>query len=169
MPEIAEDLYQEVSVKRLSVVSALCSAFVLSAAPAQAAPQRPNVNLGAVVESVLDLLQPQGNSEAEPPEPDQPDQLGELERELENLLRVESTAYCLTGTMASGKKVYEGAAAMNGVPLGTKYQIINGPEAGKIYTIEDRISHSSEFDIAYPGDCDAAIEYGRRTIKIERV
>lgn len=160
-------------MKRLSLVSALCSAFVLSAAPAQAAsPQSPNVNLGAVVDSVLHLLKAHGEPEAEPPEPNQPeqlDQLGELERELENLLRVESTAYCLTGTMASGKQVYEGAAAMNGVPLGSKYQIVNGPEAGKIYTIEDRISHSSEFDIAYPGDCDAAIEYGRRIIKIEPV
>lgn len=162
-------------MKRLSLVSALCSAFVLSAAPAQAAsPQSPNVNLGAVVETVLNLLEPHGDDdpEAEPPEPnqtDQLDQLGELERELENLLRVESTAYCLTGTMASGKQVYEGAAAMNGVPLGSKYRIVNGPEAGKIYTIEDRISHSSEFDIAYPGDCEAAIEYGRRIIKIEPV
>lgn len=163
-------------MKRLSVVSALCSAFVLSAAPAQAAaPPTPKVNLGAVVDSVLHLVQSHGGGgdpEAEPPEPnqsDQPDELGQLERELENLLRVESTAYCLTGTMASGKEVYEGAAAMNGVPLGSKYQILNGPEAGNVYTIEDRISHSSEFDIAYPGDCDAAIEYGRRTIKIEPV
>ncbi len=152
-------------MKRLSLVSALCSAFVLSAAPAQAAPQSPKVNLGAVVGSVLNLLQPHSDAdpEAKPPEPNQ------LEQELKKLLRVESTAYCLTGTMASGKAVYEGAAAMNGVPLGTKYQVVSGPEAGKIYTIEDRIGHSSDFDIAYPGDCDAAIEYGRRTIRIEPV
>ncbi len=154
-------------MKRLSLVSALCSAFVLSAAPAAqaASPQGPNVNLGAVVDSVLNLLEPHsdGEPDAEPREPNQ------LERELEKLLRVESTAYCLTGTMASGKAVYDGAAAMNGVPLGTKYQVVNGPEAGKIFTIEDRIGHSSDFDIAYPGDCDAAIEYGRRVINIEPV
>lgn len=154
-------------MKRLSLVSALCSAFVLSAAPAQAAsPQGLNVNLGAVVDSVLNVLQPQGDGDSPDAEPREPNQ---LERELEKLLRVESTAYCLTGTMASGKAVYDGAAAMNGVPLGTKYQVVNGPEAGKIFTIEDRIGHSSDFDIAYPGDCDAAIEYGRRIINIEPV
>lgn len=81
---------------------------------------------------------------------------------------MDSTAYCLTGIMASGQPVYEGAAAMNDVPLGTQYRVIDGPRAGEVFTIEDRIGHSSEFDIAYPGDCDAAIRYGRRTINIAR-
>ncbi|MBW3591580.1 MAG: hypothetical protein KY393_07025 [Actinobacteria bacterium] len=82
---------------------------------------------------------------------------------------VHSTAYCLTGTMASGKRVYEGAAAMNGVPLGSRYRVLSGPAAGRSFTIEDRIGSGSQFDIAYPGNCGAARQYGRRTISVERM
>jgi hypothetical protein len=82
---------------------------------------------------------------------------------------VSSTAYCLTGTMASGRRVYWGAAAMNGTPLGSRYQVLNGPRAGETLTVEDRIGHGSAFDIAYPGDCGGARSYGRRTIAIRRV
>ncbi|MEX2588034.1 MAG: hypothetical protein WD602_08600 [Actinomycetota bacterium] len=150
-------------MKRLSLVSALCSAFVL-AAPAQAASaQTPNLDLGALLDGVSGLLGSSTHHSANPASP------RSLEQEIENLLRVESTAYCLTGTMASGKPVYDGAAAMNGVPLGTRYQVVSGPQAGKVYTVEDRIGHSSEFDIAFPGDCDAAVAYGRRIINIEPV
>lgn len=152
---------------RVSVVSAMCSAFLMTAAPAQAAPSpAPSVNVAAVVDSVLRLLQPPGDPGTQTPASSPSE---DLERELKRLLQVESTAYCLTGTMASGKPVYEGAAAMNGVPLGSKYRVVDGPEAGKIYTIEDRIGHSSEFDIAFPGDCEAAMQYGRRTINIAPV
>lgn len=80
-----------------------------------------------------------------------------------------STAYCLTGTMASGKRVYQGAAAMNGVPLGSRYRVLSGPAAGRSFTIEDRIGSGSQFDIAYPGNCGAARQYGRRTISVERM
>lgn len=83
--------------------------------------------------------------------------------------RVSSTAYCLTGRMASGKFVYAGAAAMNGVRLGSRYRVLDGPRAGATFTIEDRIGHSSGFDIAYPGNCAAARQYGRRTISIQQV
>lgn len=82
---------------------------------------------------------------------------------------VHSTAYCLTGTMASGKRVYEGAAAMNGVPLGSRYRVLSGPAAGRSFTIEDRIGSGSQFDIAYPGNCGAARQYGRRTISVQRM
>lgn len=82
---------------------------------------------------------------------------------------VHSTAYCLTGTMASGKRVYQGAAAMNGVPLGSRYRVLSGPAAGRSLTIEDRIGSGSQFDIAYPGNCGAARQYGRRTISVERM
>lgn len=80
-----------------------------------------------------------------------------------------STAYCLTGTMASGRRVYSGAAAMNGVPLGTRYQVLSGPRAGETFVVEDRIGRGSAFDIAYPGNCGAARQYGRRTISIRQV
>ncbi|CAN5849512.1 hypothetical protein BH23ACT12_BH23ACT12_23210 [soil metagenome] len=79
-----------------------------------------------------------------------------------------STAYCLTGRMASGRFVYPGAAAMNGVPLGSRYRVLDGPRAGSTFVIEDRIGHSSGFDIAYPGNCGAARAYGRRTISIQQ-
>ena len=79
--------------------------------------------------------------------------------------RVESTAYCLTGTMANGQRVYRGAVAMNGVPLGSVWQV----DGGGTYTVADRIGHSSQFDIAMPGDCAGAIAYGRRVITVRRV
>ena len=79
---------------------------------------------------------------------------------------VSSTAYCLEGTMANGQRVYRGAVAMNGVPLGSKWQVI---ETGAVYTVADRIGHGSGFDIAMPGDCAAARAYGRRTITVRRV
>ena len=81
--------------------------------------------------------------------------------------RVSSTAYCLTGTMASGRRVYPGAAAMNGTPLGSRYEVLDGPRAGETFVVEDRIGHGSAFDIAYPGDCRGAYSYGRRTISIK--
>lgn len=82
---------------------------------------------------------------------------------------VHSTAYCLTGQMASGRRVYTGAAAMNGVPLGVRYRVLSGPAAGRVFTIEDRIGSGSQFDIAYPGDCYSARQYGSRTISVERM
>ncbi|HEX2052772.1 MAG TPA: hypothetical protein VHJ78_03465 [Actinomycetota bacterium] len=83
--------------------------------------------------------------------------------------RVSSTAYCLTGRMASGRYVYYGAAAMNGVPLGSRYHVLDGPRAGSTLVVEDRIGSGSSFDIAYPGNCSAARQYGRRTISVQRV
>lgn len=82
---------------------------------------------------------------------------------------VSSTAYCLTGTMASGKRVYSGAVAMNNVPFGTRYRVLTGPATGRVLTVEDRIGHSSDFDIAFPGDCESARKYGRRQIRVEVV
>lgn len=83
--------------------------------------------------------------------------------------RVSSTAYCLTGRMASGRNTYWGAAAMNGVPLGSRYRVLDGPRAGSTLVVEDRIGHGSAFDVAYPGNCGAARAYGRRTISIQQV
>lgn len=80
--------------------------------------------------------------------------------------RVSSTAYCLTGTMANGQRAARGYVAMNGVPMGSRWQVV---ETGATYTVGDRIGHSSQFDIAMPGDCAAARAYGRRTIHVRRV
>lgn len=143
-------------MKRFTTVCVLCSGLLLTASPAHAVAAGPvRVDLESVLSGVLGLLIPEEPTVqgSPPPRAVQP-------------LRVESTAYCLTGTMASGKPVYEGAAAMNGVPLGTRYRVRNGPRAGEVFTIEDRIGHSSQFDIAYPGDCEGAVRYGRRTVSI---
>lgn len=83
--------------------------------------------------------------------------------------RVSSTAYCLTGTMASGRRVYRGAVAMNGTPFGSRYQVLDGPRAGETFVVEDRIGRGSSFDIAYPGDCRGAMSYGRRMVTIRPV
>lgn len=82
---------------------------------------------------------------------------------------VSSTAYCLTGRMASGRRVYVGAVAMNGEPFGARWEVLSGPLRGRVLIVEDRIGHSSQFDVAMPGDCPAAVRYGRRTIEIRRV
>lgn len=82
---------------------------------------------------------------------------------------VSSTAYCLTGTMASGKRVYSGAVAMNGPSFGTRYQVLSGPASGRTFTVEDRIGHGSGFDIAMPGNCAGARSYGRHRIQIRRL
>lgn len=71
--------------------------------------------------------------------------------------------------MASGRNTYWGAAAMNGVPLGSRYRVLDGPRAGSTLVVEDRIGHGSAFDVAYPGNCGAARAYGRRTISIQQV
>jgi len=81
---------------------------------------------------------------------------------------VESTAYCLRGTMANGRRTHDGAVAMNGVPFGTRFRILSGPLRGKIVTVEDRIGSGSQFDI-WMSSCSAARQYGRRTIRIEQL
>ena len=83
--------------------------------------------------------------------------------------RVESTAYCMTGAMANGQRTHTGAAAMNGVPLGTKFRVRTGPLRGEVFTVKDRVGYGSEFDIAMPDRCSAAYRYGRRVINIRRV
>ena len=84
-------------------------------------------------------------------------------------LRVESTAYCLDGYMANGQRAHTGAAAMNGVPLGTKFRIRSGPLGGEVVVVKDRVGYGSDFDIAMPDRCGAAYRYGRRVINIRRI
>jgi 3D (Asp-Asp-Asp) domain-containing protein len=83
-------------------------------------------------------------------------------------LRLDSTSYCQHGRMADGAYVHAGAVAMNGVPLGSRYRVLNGPLAGAVLTVEDRIGSGSRFDV-WLASCSAAISYGRRTIDVEAV
>lgn len=80
-------------------------------------------------------------------------------------LRVSSTAYCLTGGMANGQRAARGFVAMNGVPMGSRWEVEGGPT----YTVGDRIGSGSGFDVAMPGDCAGAKVYGRRSLTVTRV
>lgn len=72
------------------------------------------------------------------------------------------TGYCLNGTMANGQRVQPGAIATlsRRIKFGTRLRI-----AGRIYTVMDRIGHSSDFDIWFD-DCDDAIQWGRRRLEV---
>lgn len=81
-------------------------------------------------------------------------------------VRLTSTAYCLTGKMANGKQVHDGAAASNKF-FGKRLRLKSGPLAGKEVTVEDRHAKgSTELDI-WMADCELALEYGRKHIEVE--
>lgn len=82
----------------------------------------------------------------------------------DDVRRVSSTAYCLTSRTADGGRGYVGSVAMNGVPMGSRWQV----DGGGTYTVNDRIGHSSGFDVWMPS-CAAALEYGRRSVTVRRV
>lgn len=77
--------------------------------------------------------------------------------------RVESTCYTLTGNMASGKKVYDGAVAMNNIPFGTEVYVV---EHDKVYVVEDRIGWGSSFDV-WMSDYKKCQAFGRRYLNIK--
>lgn len=79
---------------------------------------------------------------------------------------MESTAYCLTGTMANGERVYRGAVAANRWPLGTRVWVSDSPYGAGTFEVADRIGHSSQLDFGMPGDCAGARQWGRRTIRV---
>lgn len=81
---------------------------------------------------------------------------------------VDSTAYCDHGVMANGEWTSDGMVAMNGVGFGEKWRVLDGPMAGRVFRVADRIGHSSSFDLWLP-TCDEARQYGRQQIQIERV
>lgn len=80
--------------------------------------------------------------------------------------RVQSTGYCLDGIAASGRPPAPGEAAMNGVPLGTRVRIHDGPLAGTVVVVTDRIGHGSDLDVWF-AECAAAVTYGRRIVTVE--
>lgn len=88
---------------------------------------------------------------------------------------VNSTAYCLTGTMKDGTRASDGSVAVLGsalrswAPMHSRWEVLSGPYAGRVLTVRDRVGHGSQFDVAMPGRCAAARQYGRRTIAIRRV
>lgn len=78
-----------------------------------------------------------------------------------------STAYCETGLMANGHHTHRGAVAANRWPLGTRLHVSDSPYGAGTFTVTDRIGHGSQLDFAIPGDCPAALRWGRRTVRVE--
>lgn len=73
------------------------------------------------------------------------------------------TAYCLSGIMANGEKVHQGAVACpRFIPLGTKICINN-----KSYTCHDRLSkkYDNRFDIWMPS-CQDTIKFGKQKLRV---
>lgn len=77
-----------------------------------------------------------------------------------------STAYCLTGNMASGRPTYQGAVAANYWPLGTVLDVSDSPYGPGRFVVEDRYGSGTELDFAMPGDCAGANAWGRRTVTV---
>lgn len=80
--------------------------------------------------------------------------------------RIMATAYCLDGQMANGESTHDGAAAMRGVPLGTSVAILDGPQAGRVLVVKDRIRKRGILDI-WMDDCGAARQHGAGLVTIE--
>lgn len=80
--------------------------------------------------------------------------------------RITSTAYCLTGTMANGQRVHDGAVASHVLPRGSSWRVLDGPLAGRTFTVEDT-GPGATFDV-WMSSCAEARQYGRRDIGIER-
>jgi 3D (Asp-Asp-Asp) domain-containing protein len=78
-----------------------------------------------------------------------------------------STAYCLLGTMADGTFTRPGTVASNHYPLGTHVTISPAPTRRRRYVVRDRIGWGTELDFWSP-TCWAAIQWGRRVVRIRR-
>lgn len=79
---------------------------------------------------------------------------------------ISSTAYCESGRMASGEYAYEGAVSSKVLPRGSRWRVLTGGFAGRVFTVKDT-GALAYFDIALPGRCSEAVAYGRQTIQIE--
>lgn len=80
--------------------------------------------------------------------------------------QVNSTCYALTSNNAAGRTPRLGDVAMNGVPMGSRWYVHDGPYAGRVLVVADRIGHSSQFDVWNPSRAWCLDVYGRRTIRI---
>jgi hypothetical protein len=70
--------------------------------------------------------------------------------------------------MASGQRTYWGAVAM-AEPFGSMWQVLSGPLAGRVFTVGDHFGHGTDFDVAMPGECGRARDYGLRVIQVQRM
>lgn len=68
--------------------------------------------------------------------------------------------------MADGAETHPGAAAMNGVALGTRVTVESGPGAGWSLTVEDRHAPGSTGLDVFLASCAEARAYGRREVEV---
>jgi len=71
--------------------------------------------------------------------------------------------YCPSDMMANGEEVHVGAAALNGVPFGTRIYI---PDLDRVVTVKDRCGYDGVLDVY----CDSTAEcyqIGRRTLEVQ--
>jgi hypothetical protein len=81
---------------------------------------------------------------------------------------ISSTGYCETGRMSNGEYAHDGAVSSHVLARGTSWRVLTGPYAGRVLIVKDT-GPLAFFDIAMPGRCGEAIQYGRRQIQIEQV
>ena len=79
-----------------------------------------------------------------------------------------ASAYCLQGTMASGRRVYDGAVASTVLPMGSRWRIVEGKLVGKELTVEDTGGPRATFDI-WMASCQACFDFGRPRLVIQRI
>lgn len=71
--------------------------------------------------------------------------------------------YCLSGTMADGQQVHQGAIATldRSIPFGTHITV---PGMGT-YTVEDRVGYGTDFDV-WTSSCAMADRWGRHHLQV---
>jgi 3D (Asp-Asp-Asp) domain-containing protein len=78
---------------------------------------------------------------------------------------VDTTSYCLNGTMADGTWTRPGSAAHNGLPLGTRITI-HPPFLGRSrWVVRDRIGWGTTLDLWAPS-CGVSRQFGRRRVSL---
>jgi 3D (Asp-Asp-Asp) domain-containing protein len=78
---------------------------------------------------------------------------------------VESTSYCLRGTMADGSYTRTASAANNTLRLGTRIWVRPAVFGRHRWVVRDRIGWGTELDFWSPS-CGQAIAYGRRIVRM---
>ena len=83
-------------------------------------------------------------------------------------LRLESTAYCFTGTMADGSTTRFGSVALNALPLGEtiRTEQPRSIRGRRYFHVRDRYGWGTQLDFWLGYGCSA---WGRRTVTVSYV
>ena len=79
-----------------------------------------------------------------------------------------ASAYCLSGRMANGRQVHDGAVASVVLPMGSTWRIVQGKLEGKVLTVEDTGGPRATFDV-WMASCSQAMAFGRPRLVIQRI